>query len=508
VGQDGTVPHPDDPYASQRLPSKGAKAVRAARTTGRAAKVTGVATGRLAQHSVRKARQLTHAHGAGESGMSRLLELHAFNTAGDAAVAVALAGTLFFQVPDGEARGQVALFLGLTMLPFAIVAPLIGPFLDRFRRGRRWAIGSTMAIRAFCCWALAGAVATDSVWLFPAALGVLVSSKAYGVTRASAVPRVLPENFTLVKANSRISLTGTAGAAISAPLALGFAQFGGQWALRYAFALFVVATILAVLLPARVDSSEGEEQVALSQLGTGSRRGIPTSVVAALRCNAGLRFLSGFLTLFMAFLLRQYPFPGWEDRYTLLLAMVVGAAGLGNTLGMLLASVLKVVRPQVVVMLVLGIDVAVLVLTAVLYSLPMAVAFGLTVGICQSLGKLSLDALIQGDVPESVRTSAFARSETLLQLSWVVGGFLGILVPLQPPRLGLGVAAALLVAWLIWVLRFAATAPRLRPTARPAAATPPVPHGQTDDDTAEQPYDDVDVTRRLPTDPSYRRPGP
>lgn len=502
------MPQPDDPYASQRPPSKGAKAVHAARTTGRAAKVTGVATGRLAQHSVRKARQLTHAHGAGESGMSRLLELHVFNTAGDAAVAVALAGTLFFQVPDGEARGQVALFLGLTMLPFAIVAPLIGPFLDRFRRGRRWAIGSTMAIRAFCCWALAGAVATDSVWLFPAALGVLVSSKAYGVTRASAVPRVLPEGFTLVKANSRISLAGTAGAAISAPLALAFAQIGAQWTLRYAFALFVVATILAVLLPARVDSSEGEEQVALSQLGTGSRRGIPPSVVAGLRCNAGLRFLSGFLTLFMAFLLRQYPFPGWEDRYTLLLAMVVGAAGLGNTLGTLLASVLKVVRPQVVVMLVLGIDVAVLMVTTVFYSLPMAIVFGLTVGICQSLGKLSLDALIQGDVPESVRTSAFARSETLLQLSWVVGGFLGILVPLQPSRLGLGVAAALLVAWLIWVLRFAATASRrYRPGSRPSRPPPADPDGSDDDTTVQQPYDEVDVTRRLRTDPTHRPPG-
>ena len=96
--------------------------------------------------------------GAGESGLSRLIELHAFNTAGDAAVAISLAGTLFFQVPTGEARGQVALFLGLTMLPFAIVAPLIGPFLDRFTHGRRWAIGATMAIRAFLCWVLAGAV--------------------------------------------------------------------------------------------------------------------------------------------------------------------------------------------------------------------------------------------------------------------------------------------------------------------------------------------------------------
>ena len=132
------------------------------------------------------------AEGAGESGLSRLIGLHAFNAAGDTAVAISLAGTLFFQVPTGEARSQVALFLGLTMLPFAIVAPLIGPFLDRFSHGRRWAIGATMAIRAFLCWVLGTAVITDSQWLFPAALGVLVSSKAYAVTRAAAVPRLHP----------------------------------------------------------------------------------------------------------------------------------------------------------------------------------------------------------------------------------------------------------------------------------------------------------------------------
>ena len=163
----------------------------------------------------------SHAQGAGQSGLSRLIELHAFNAAGDAAVAISLAGTLFFQVPTDQARGQVALFLGLTMLPFAIVAPLIGPFLDRFSHGRRWAIGSTLALRAFLCWVLADAVSGGSdVALFPAALGVLVASKAYGVTRAAAVPRVLPPQLSLVRANSRISLAGVAGAAISAPLAV------------------------------------------------------------------------------------------------------------------------------------------------------------------------------------------------------------------------------------------------------------------------------------------------
>lgn len=437
------------------------RVVRSAQVAGRVSRRAGRLIARGGTGAYAGARRFTHAKGAGESGLSRLLELHAFNTAGDAAVAVSLAGTLFFTVPTDEARGQVASFLLLTMLPFAVVAPLIGPFLDRFRRGRRWAIGATLAIRAFCAWVAAGAVATDSAALFPAALGCLVASKAYGVTRASAVPRLLPDGFTLVKANSRISLTGTGAAAISAPLAVGFAALGAEWALRYAFVLFAVGTVLAVLLPSRVDSSEGEQDIELTNVAGGRRRlGITRAVVTGLRCNAGLRFLSGFLTMFMAFILRSDPFPGWEDRVTILMGLVIGAAGVGSTLGVLLGSVLKARKPEVVVVVVLVIDTAIVILAALGYSLLTAAALGLTVGLCQSLGKLSLDALIQRDVRESVRTSMFARSETLLQLAWVIGGFTGLGLALSSPQLGLGLTAAVLVAWLGLVFwRLATTAP-------------------------------------------------
>jgi len=388
--------------------------------------------------------------------MARLLEMHAVSTAGDAAVAVALAGTLFFQVPTGDARGQVAQFLALTMLPFAVVAPLIGPFLDHYRRGRRWAIGGTVAFRAGCCLVLAQAVGTDSPTLFLAALGVLVASKAYGVTKASAVPRVLPTGYSLVKGNSRLGLTGTAAAAVSAPIAVLLSLLGSAWVLYYAFALFGAATVLAILLPPHVDSSAGEEQVDLADLRSGRSgraAGLGGVVVGALRCNAGLRFLSGFLVMYMAFLLRDRPFDGWEDRTSLLLALVVGAAGLGNTVGTGLAAVLRSRRPEVTVVVVLLVDVTMVVVAAVAYSLPTAVALGLTVGICQSLGKLSLDALIQRDVPEVVRTSVFARAETLIQLSWVLGGFLGIALPLSPTRLSLGIAAGLLLVWTAYVVR-------------------------------------------------------
>ncbi|HYH34317.1 MAG TPA: MFS transporter [Nocardioides sp.] len=428
-----------------------------ARAAGRGAAGAARVTGRVGAYAGRTARRASEAEGAGESGLSRLIQMHFFNTAGDSAVAISLAGSLFFQVPSGEARGQVALFLALTMLPFAIVAPLIGPFLDRFAHGRRWAIGATMALRAFLCWGLATSVTGDSPWLFAAALGVLVASKAYGVTRAAAVPRLLPHDFTLVRANGRVSMAGTVGAAVSAPVAGLLSLLGAEWSLRYAFALFVVATVCAIRLPAQVDSSVGEDDLVLRGSGKDAagrgraRVRIPRAVAFALRANCGPRWLSGFLIMFMAFLLRENP-PQSDLRAEILVGLVVGAAGAGNALGILLASWLKKINPQVTVVLALVTVVAVTAVATVFYGVLPLVLLGLAAGLAQSLAKFCLDATIQRDVPTRVQASAFARSDTTLQLAWVIGGFVGIALPLDPARLGLGVAVAVLTLWAAFVL--------------------------------------------------------
>jgi hypothetical protein len=202
-----------------------------------------------------------------------------------------------------------------------------------------------------------------------------------------------------------------------------------------------------------VDNAAGEDEASLPTLGRQAPRRprLPHSVAAALRANTGMRLLSGFLTMFMAFLLRDKPFPGWEDKPALLLGLVIGSAGVGSTAGIALGSVLRRIRPEVTVVATLLADTVVTVVVAVFYGLPFAVLLGLTAGLTQSLGKLSLDALIQRDIPESRRSATFARSETLLQLSWVVGGGIGIALPLVP-QLGLGVAAAILVGWALWTL--------------------------------------------------------
>ena len=420
------------------------RAARARTTTLRASSVLE----RAGRTGAGRVQALTEAQGMGESGLSRLFALHAFNAGGDAAMAVGLAGTLFFQVPSGEARGRVALYLLLTMAPFVLVAPLLGPFLDRFRGGRRWAIGTTMAARAFFCWVLAGAVVTGSPWLYPVAFGCLVASKAYGLARAASIPRLLPPQIALVTANSRISLAGVVGAAVSGGIAALLSRVGADWSLRWAFLVFVAATILAIRLPGRIDSSEGEVGGSLLPGFMGrNRRRLPVRVTQALQINTGIRAFAGFLLMFLAFMLRERPFLGIS--HTLMFALVGAAAGAGSLTGTGLGALLKARPPALVVRAVLGVAIVGALVVAVFFSPWLIVAVAFLASLCQQLAKLSLDALIQAEVEENWRTNVFARSETLLQTGWVLGGVFGIVLPLWP-WLGFGGAALWLTAIAGW----------------------------------------------------------
>ncbi|MFJ9980585.1 MFS transporter [Streptomyces cyaneofuscatus] len=442
---------------------------RAGRATGRALRTpfTGTARG------IRKA---THAHGAGESGLGKLIELHAVNGAGDVMITVALASTVFFSVPTDEARGRVALYLAITMAPFTLLAPVIGPLLDRLPHGRRAAMAGAMLARALLAITMSGAVATGGLELYPAALGVLVSSKAYGVVRSAVVPRLLPPKFSLVKANSRVTLAGLLATGVAAPIGAGLQTIGSAWPLYGACAIFIVGTFLAFTMPPKVDSAKGERRARLidpqdhphlphlpepvqrpadrkqqrTKRGNGEKpakerppglRSVGGSVLHGLQANAAHRALSGFLIFFLAFLLREHPMAGQSAAVSL--AIVGVSAGAGNACGTAVGAWLRARGPEVIVATVLTLALGTAVLAAVFFSTAAVAALGAVAGFTQALSKLSLDAMIQRDVPEEVRTSAFARSETLLQMAWVVGGGIGIALPLNAV-LGMSVAAGIL----------------------------------------------------------------
>jgi hypothetical protein len=74
--------------------------------------VTRVAAARTRQLSgatVRRVRAYGRADGAGETGLAGLFWVNALHMAGDAMIAVSLAGTLFFAAASDAQRGNVAL---------------------------------------------------------------------------------------------------------------------------------------------------------------------------------------------------------------------------------------------------------------------------------------------------------------------------------------------------------------------------------------------------------------
>lgn len=416
-------PDPDDPV------QRGIRVFR--RSAGRGLDAADAVYGRI--------QRVTHAEGAGESGLANVLEMGAVIGAGDLLVTLALANSLFFSVQPNEARAKVALYLLITMVPFTLLAPLIGPLLDRLRGGRRFAMAVTALIRALLCLVMAKTISGGGLALYPAAFGCLAASKAYGVSRAAVIPRVLPPGTTLVRANSRISLTALASTVVATPIGLGLGALGPAWTLGFAALVFFLGTWLAIRLPKIVDSNEGELKAQLRKRDRGPDatlaesmpdrrlRSVGPSVVLALRANATLRAFSGFLSLFIAFLVRREPLGGLRD----LTAVGVFAAAVfaGSALGSLLGKLLRARAPEAIITASLALASVVSIIAAFFYGLPMVLAIGVVAGLAPSLSKLSLDALLQRDTLERVRTSAFARSETLLQLSWVLGGALGLAMP-------------------------------------------------------------------------------
>jgi predicted MFS family arabinose efflux permease len=259
---------------------------------------------------------------------------------------------------------------------------------------------------------------------------------------------VLPPGTGLVGTNARISMAGVVAMVIAAPLGAGLTGWlDPTWTLRLAFVIFAAGTALALALSPRMDAvDELEEDVGgegddptTRRRAARARRRLGRRVVLALRGNAALRAFTGFLTLFLAFRLRTAPVGGLNSGTAV--ALVIAVAGVGGGVGTALGSLLRRVQPLALVAVSIALVSVTATWAAIGYALWPVLAVAGVAGLAQALGKLSLDALVQSDVDERVRTSAFARSETVLQLAWVAGGGVGLVLPLSGPW-GLGLAAA------------------------------------------------------------------
>lgn len=438
-------------------------------TTPPAGKGAGAAN--LMKRGVTKLQAAAAADGADRSGLAALIWTHALQAGGDALVAVSLASTAFFTVSASQARGKIALYLLLTLLPFSLLVPVAGPLLDRFPHGRRNVLALATGVRGLVAWTLAGSLA--SLALYPQALAILVMQRAYTVARAAAVVRVRPPALGLVASNARLNMASLASSGVAAAVGVGVSKtVGTSWDLRIATVLFLAAAVASLRLPSHVDDHPSKEQ---RVAGRFSMSGVPVRIRRALVATVSLRVISGLLTLGLAILLKAH------NTSVAVVALVLGAAVGGGLLGTALASRLSAERTaRLTAIALLAPTAACLLATVAGTTLFMALAVG-SVGLGASLGKYALDAALQTHVRPAQIGSAFARSETVLQLGWALGGGLGLALSFID-RTGLGrrgattvifaFATAIPVAGLVLVHRWKLQGERAKQTSVDSRVNP------------------------------------
>ncbi|MEN9594902.1 MAG: hypothetical protein RLY23_1385 [Actinomycetota bacterium] len=365
----------------------------------------------------------------------RLAVAQGASSFGDALLMVSLAGSIFFSQDIYKSRSQVLLYLLLTMAPFAVVAPIIGPALDRSKAGRRTLMAIGLFGRALTCYLMAGRL--DTLFLYPLAFVALVLAKGHTVAKASLVPAVVKSDAALVDANSRLAFIGVVASTTGGVLGAGIiALVGSPWSLRFGAIMFLVGGILALRIPKAKVSTTPETQEEVGELHA-------PSIIFAGSAMTIMRGSVGFLAFFLAFHLRSSNEAEW------FFGAVLAASALGGFVGVLLAPIARRRAREEVILSATLIAGSFMALIAARYPERFStLLLVLVIALSAQCGRIAFDSLLQRDGPEHLRGRAFARFETRFQVAWVVGALIPVaLLDLLTERegyfaLGLGLAFA------------------------------------------------------------------
>jgi Major Facilitator Superfamily len=275
---------------------------------------------------------------------------------------------------------------------------------------------------------------------------MMVFSKSFSVLRSAVTPRVMPPTIDLVRVNARLTMFGLLGGTIAGGAIAGGVEFLGTHLLKLPGSLFVVVAVtiagamLSMRIPRWVEVTAGEVPATLSyrqdseplrrswhkKVGGALRQPLGRNIITSLWGNCTIKVMVGFLFLYPAFVAKAHQANGWAQLA--MLGVIGAAAGIGNFVGNFISARLKLGRPAVLVVRCTVAVCAVALTASVAGTLVAAAIATLVTSGASAIAKASLDASLQDDLPEESRASGFGRSESTLQLAWVLGGALGVLV--------------------------------------------------------------------------------
>lgn len=393
-------------------------------------------------------------------GFRRLFGVRLVSQCSDGVFQVALASFVLFSPERAPTATAIAAAFAVLFLPYSLLGPFVGVFLDRWSR-RRTLIWSNL-VRVVILVVVAALVAADlaGLWFFIAVLASLSVNRFFLAGLSAALPQVV-ERDELVMANAVTPTCGTLSYIVGTGIGgLVHALAGnvvviGLAGIGYGLAS-LAATSLPFLGPDEVRQVPGSVGAAIVHVVRGlvdGLRHIPRPAALGLGAIAAHRFFYGISTVSIVLLFRNY-FSAGGSGDLLGLGLVVGVSGVGYGVAALVTPIVtRRLRPQGWSMLLLLAAGVLQVLPTALYRQPalMVAAFGL--GIASQGVKICTDTLVQLNVLDLYRGRVFALYDMLFNVVFVAAAATAALV-LPPTGKSYQVLAACAVGYFLAALAY------------------------------------------------------
>ncbi|MCK2214214.1 MFS transporter [Actinomadura sp. ATCC 31491] len=348
----------------------------------------------------------------------------------------AVAGFAFFSPESQTTALQVAAGLAVLLLPYSVLGPFVGVFIDRWPR--RQILVLAPLVRGALLLVAAGLVAADvpDPAFYAAALGVLAVNRFFLAALGASLPHVVPAER-LLAANAVVPTAGTvvtfvgAGAGFLLRALAGGDDLGVAVLLVVSGVVFGLSALIARLMDRMLlgpwpDPDRPQAREALRNVVTGLADGARhlaghRFAAATVGAMAVHRFFYGMATALGIILYRYYFTDGDADAALAGIGLVVATSGAGFFVAVLITpwatGRFTIERWVPIALTAAGVLSAALVLPFQEWGLAAA---GFVLGVAGQSVKICADTAVQRDVEDIYRGRAFSLYDMLFNGMYVL----------------------------------------------------------------------------------------
>lgn len=358
----------------------------------------------------------------------RLFAIRLISQSGDGLFQAALVSSIVFNPEEQNTILGFAIATLVVSLPFSILGPFTGVFIDRWSRRKILVIAPWL--RAAAVWLVLFEPKTAPVLFFGGALWVLSVNRFYLATAQAVVPRMVPTED-LLMANSMATVGGT--------VALLTGVFVGGWiadlfgdvpviaiaGVEWLVASLVATRIRSPLLPHHVPEAPVRDELrrVAREFADGITRLVHTPRALGPITSITLDQVGQGIVLVLSLFVFRHRFGEGVGSF----ANLIGAGGLGVLLGILTVGKLEERYPKERIVARAFFAGGVVLIAVATYITGWSVLIAsFAVGLTFAWKKIPVDTMVQEAIPDGYRGRVFAVYDVAYNLSRVAAAFLAI----------------------------------------------------------------------------------